>query len=86
VKKFVALSLLLLSTAANAIQYNVAVLGGLGGDAGAYGMNGSGQVVGKSYNSITEQNAAVIWNNGIVTSLGFQGIARAVNNSGTVVG
>jgi hypothetical protein len=86
VKNLVALSLLVLSTAANAVQYDVSVLSGLGGAGGAYGMNDNGQVVGKSYNSTTAQTEAVIWNNGIVTSLGIQGNARAVNNSGTVVG
>lgn len=85
-KKLIALALILASTAANAVQYNVAVLSNLGGESGAYGMNDSGQVVGNAYNDSSNLVEAVIWDNGVVVSLGFQGIARAVNNSGTVVG
>ena len=84
--KLIALVFLLIATSANAVQYNVAVLGTLGGDAGAYGMNDNGQVVGNAYNNDTARIEAVIWNGGVVTSLGIEGIARAVNNFGTVVG
>lgn len=85
-KKFAALTLFLTCAVANAVEYNVAALGGLGGDSGAYGMNDNGQVVGNAYNSTSQLIEAVIWNDGVVQSLGIQGIARAVNNSGTVVG
>ena len=87
-KKLLALGLLFISGAAHAVTYNVSVLSNLSGSGqtGAYGINDSGQVVGNSYNSSTGQVEAVVWNNGVIQSLGFQGIARAVNNSGTVVG
>jgi probable HAF family extracellular repeat protein len=87
-KRLIALSLLLACTTANAVTYNVAQLSALssGQDATAYGMNDNGMVVGNAYNSSTGQIEAVVWNGGVVQSLGFQGIARAVNNSGTVVG
>jgi probable HAF family extracellular repeat protein len=85
-KKLIALGLLFVSISANAVEYNIAVLEGLGGDSKAYGLNESGQVVGNAFNSNTGLIEAVIWNNGVIQSLGFQGIARAVNNSGTVVG
>ena len=85
-KKLIALGLLFVSISANAVEYNIAVLEGLGGNASAYGLNESGQVVGNAYNADSGLVEAVIWNNGVIQSLGFQGIARAVNNAGTVVG
>lgn len=87
-KRLIALGLLLACTTANAVTYNVAQLSALssGEDATAYGMNDSGMVVGNAYNSTTGEIEAVVWNSGVIQSLGFQGIARAVNNSGTVVG
>ena len=87
-RRLLAFSLLLFATAANAVTYNLATLASLssGGDSIAYGMNDSGAVVGSSFNSTTNRMEAVIWNNGIVQSLGVEGLARAVNNSGVVVG
>ena len=88
VRKILALSLLLASTQALAVQYQIQQLPSLsvGGYAAAYGLNENGMVVGQALNTSTGQLEAVIWNNGSVSSLGFQGIARDVNNSGTVVG
>lgn len=87
-KKLLAIGLLCISGAAHAVTYNVSAMSNLSGSGqtGAYGINDSGQVVGNSYNSATGQVEAVVWNNGVIQSLGFQGIARAVNNYGTVVG
>jgi len=92
VRKFLALGLLFMGVAAHATNYDVQLLQGLSpGAAGssgslAYGLNESGQVVGRSYNSATGVQEAVIWDNGIIASFGVEGIARAVNNNGTVVG
>ncbi len=87
-QRFILASLLFVSTAANAITYNITQLPPLSSTGGstAYGMNASGQVVGNSYNSSTGLYEAVVWNNGVVVSLGVQGMARAINDSGTVVG
>ena len=86
-KKFVALALLSFSFAAHAVTYNVTVLNSLGsGDSKAYALNDNGQVVGQSYNDNTAQMESAIWSSGIVQSLGVTGIARGINNSGTVVG
>lgn len=87
-QKFVFVALLFISTGANAITYNITQLPPLSATGGstAYGMNSSGQVVGNSYNSATGLYEAVVWNNGAVISLGVQGMARAINDSGTVVG
>lgn len=87
-KRLIALSLLLVSATANAVTYNLSQLGSLssGEDATAYGMNDNGQVVGNAYNSSTGKIEAVIWNSGVIQSLGVEGIARAVNNYGVVVG
>lgn len=87
-KKFLAAGLLLCAGVANAAGYDVQVLQSLssGGDSLAYGLNDNGTVVGQSFNSTTGVKEAVVWQNGIVTSLGTEGIARAVNNSGTIVG
>jgi uncharacterized membrane protein len=92
VKKIIALkifalaSFLFISTAANAVQYNISVLGTLGGDSKAYALNDNGMVVGQSYNNSTNQMESAVWNGGVVQSLGVTGIARGVNNNGTVVG
>jgi len=91
VKKLVAIGLMSVSFCAQAVQYQLELLPALttapiAQGASAYGINESGQVVGTSYNSATGVNEAVTWGNGSVTSLGFEGVARAVNNSGTVVG
>lgn len=68
-------------------QYNIQALGSLSGQGSlAYGLNSNGMVVGQSFNAVTGVNEAVVWNNGAIQSLGFQGLARDVNNSGTVVG
>jgi probable HAF family extracellular repeat protein len=87
-KRLILLSLLLASASANAVQYNLFALDSLSatGDSSAYGLNESGQVVGSSYNSATDLTEAVIWNNGVVQSFGIEGVARAINNSGTAVG
>ena len=91
-RKTLALGLLLIGVSAQATNYNVQLLQGLSpGAAGssgslAYGLNENGQVVGRSYNSVSGVQEAVIWNNGVIASLGTEGIARAVNNAGTVVG
>ena len=86
-KKILAIGLLVAGTSAHAVDYNVQLLQSLsGGDSLAYGLNENGTVVGQSFNSATNQKEAVVWNNGVVASLGVKGLARAVNNSGTVVG
>jgi probable HAF family extracellular repeat protein len=89
VRKILALaSLLLASVSANAVTYNITQLPPLSSTGGsyAYGVNSSGQVVGNSYNSATGLYEAVVWDSGVVVSLGVQGMARAINDSGTVVG
>ena len=79
--------MLLASATANAVTYNITQLSALSADnTKAFGLNENGQVVGQSYNASTSQLESVIWNNGVIQSLGVTGIARAVNNSGTVVG
>jgi len=80
-----------LSGAASADTYSIQVLETLETGAGAanlaYGLNENGTVVGQSYNSVSGTKEAVIWNsNGTIQSLGFTGLARAVNNNGIVVG
>lgn len=87
-QKILLASLLFISTAANAITYNITQLPPLssGGGSTAYGVNSSGQVVGNSYNNATGLYEAVVWNNGVAVSLGVEGMARAINDSGTVVG
>ncbi len=77
----------LAASMAHSISYNITALGSLSNQGSqAYGLNESGQVVGKSYNASTARNEAVLWSNGTIQSLGVQGVARAVNNSGVVVG
>lgn len=85
-KKLIALSLLLVSAASNALTYKIQQLDTLGGDSLAYAVNDFGQVVGQSYNTTTGQMESAIWSSGAVQSLGVTGIARSINNSGTVVG
>jgi len=87
-KKLLAGLLLATTSTAYGTNYEITILEGLdpGGTSLAYGMNESGQVVGQAYNETTGVNEAVIWDNGVVVSLGFEGIARAVNNDGLVVG
>jgi uncharacterized membrane protein len=85
--KIIALSLLFISASANAVTYNISVLDALGsGDSKAYALNDNGTVVGQSYNNDATRMESVIWNGGAVQSLGITGIARGINNSGTVVG
>ena len=79
-KTIVTLGLLLASATANAVTYNITQLSTLGSDSKAFGLNENGQVVGQSYNASTSQLESVIWNNGVIQSLGVTGIARAVNN------
>jgi probable HAF family extracellular repeat protein len=88
VQKFILASLLFISSAANAITYNITQLPPLSATGGstAYGMNSSGQVVGNSYNSATGLYEAVVWNSGAVVSVGVEGMARGINDSGTIVG
>jgi probable HAF family extracellular repeat protein len=86
VKKLIALSLFLFGATANAVTYNISVLGTLGGDSTAYAMNDNGQVVGQSYNTTTGKMEATIWTAGVAQSLGVEGLARGINNGGTVVG
>ena len=87
-KKVISIALLLVSSIANAANYSIDTLTALstGGDSLAYGINDYGMVVGQSYNSDTGVTEAVVWSAGSVTSIGYEGIARAVNNSGQVVG
>jgi len=87
-QKFILASLLFISTAANAVSYTITQLPPLSstGASTAYGMNSSGQVVGNSYNSATGLYEAVVWNNGAIVSLGVEGMARSINDSGAVVG
>jgi probable HAF family extracellular repeat protein len=79
---------LLLAGVAEATGYDVQLLQPLsaGGDGWAYALNDNGVVVGQAFNSATGKQEAVVWTNGIVTSLGREGLARGVNNSGTIVG
>jgi len=87
-KQLIALSLILISTTANAVtyNYNIQVLDSLGGDSVAYGLNDNGDVVGQSIDTSISKKQSVIWSGGVVTSLGVNGVARDINNSGTVVG
>ena len=87
-KKLLAILALSASTAAQAVNYEITILDGLdpGGTSLAYGMNDNGQVVGQAYNSTTGVNEAVLWDNGVIVSFGVEGLARAVNNDGVVVG
>jgi probable HAF family extracellular repeat protein len=87
-KQILSLSLLLVSGIANAASYNINTLTALsqGGDSLAYALNDNGMVVGQSYNSETGLTEAVVWSGNSVTSIGYEGIARGVNNSGQVVG
>jgi probable HAF family extracellular repeat protein len=87
-RKILALGLLVLSSTANAVTYNITQLQSLSGEGTslAYALNENGTVVGKSYNSVSGVQEAVVWNNGIVQSLGVEGLARGVNNNGQVVG
>jgi probable HAF family extracellular repeat protein len=82
-----ALALALPLTAINALPaYNFVDLGSLGGGSSiAYGLNEQRQVVGSSLTAGGEYQAFV-WQNGTMTSLGVQGIARAINNYGEIVG
>ncbi|HJP38520.1 MAG TPA: hypothetical protein QF499_05225 [Gammaproteobacteria bacterium] len=80
-----------LSGAASAGTYSIQVLETLttGAESAnwAYGLNENGTVVGQSYNSVSGTKEAVMWgSNGTVQSLGFTGLARAVNNNGIIVG
>ena len=88
VKKLLFVALLACSSAAHAVQYNIQTLQSLsaGGDSVARGLNEAGQVVGSSYNSSTSEWEAVVWNNTVVTSMGVEGLARAINNNGIAVG
>ncbi len=88
VRKLLALGLVLASTQSLALQYQIQQLPALsvGGFATADGLNDNGMVVGQALNASSGQLEAVVWNNGSISSLGFQGKARDVNNSGTVVG
>lgn len=87
-KKILLLIALSFSVVAHATNYEVQLLQSLseGGNSLAYGLNDNGMVVGQSFNNVTGMNEAVVWHNGIVFSIGTQGLARAVNNSGVVVG
>jgi probable HAF family extracellular repeat protein len=87
-KKLVALSLFLYGVTAHAVSYNIAVLESFSssGDSTAYALNDNGQVVGQSFNSTSGTMESVIWQAGSVQSLGVDGIARGINNSGTIVG
>jgi probable HAF family extracellular repeat protein len=85
--KIIALSLLFISASANAVTYNISVLQSQGtGNSRAYALNDNGTVVGQSYSNANSQMESVVWNGGVVQSLGVTGIARGINNSGVVVG
>jgi probable HAF family extracellular repeat protein len=65
-------------------------LGTLGGtDSIAYGVNSSGQIVGRARNA-QELNRAFIYQNGVMTSLGTLGgtgsVGEAINDAGSAVG
>ncbi len=87
-KKLLAIGLLLASFSAQAVDYQVQQLPSIStvNYSIAYGINDNGTVVGSSWNSTAGILEAVVWDNGVAQSLGFEGLARAVNNSGTVVG
>ena len=87
-KQLIALSLILISTTANAVTYNIQVLGSLSAGSGskARALNESGQVVGSAYNDTSSQWEAVVWNSTVVTTLGFAGTGRDINDSGVIVG
>jgi len=89
VRKLLAVSLVLISFNANAVQYQVQQLPNLSAVnfSSAYALNDNGRIVGQSFNASTGQLYAVTWDsNGSIQSLGVEGLARGVNNSGTVVG
>jgi probable extracellular repeat, HAF family len=63
-------------------------LGSLGGYSGALALNRAGTAVGFSSDSPSGFQRAVIWNNGSILDIsnGFESQARAINDSGQVVG
>jgi probable HAF family extracellular repeat protein len=63
-------------------------LGSLGGYSGALALNRAGTAVGFSSDSPNGFQRAVIWNNGSILDIsnGFESQARAINDSGQVVG
>jgi probable HAF family extracellular repeat protein len=66
-------------------------LGTLGGaDSFAFGINASGQVVGRAYTSGNHDSHATLWNGLAATDLGTisvnDSVAFAINDSGTIVG
>ena len=77
---------------ANAQSYSYIPLGTLGGSqAGAYGINASGQVVGWSLTAGDASVDATLWSNGVITDLGTLGedvssMAFGINDHGQVVG
>jgi hypothetical protein len=81
------LSSLITLTAQALPAYQFVDLGGLaaGQNSGAYGVNNANQVVGYAYDQSGVQTA-VTWQGGTVQSLGFSGIARAINNNNEIVG
>ncbi len=87
-KKLFATALCLVSLTAGATTYQIELLPPIsaGGDSLAYALNDNGMVVGWSENTTTGVREAAVWSGGTVTSLGVAGIARGVNNAGTVVG
>ena len=75
------------TNAHSAQLYQLTPLGSLSGSySAAYGLNETGLIVGQSLNTATGKIEAVLWSGGVIQSLGFEGLARAVNNNGTVVG
>jgi probable HAF family extracellular repeat protein len=87
-KQLIALGMLFIGSAANAVTYNITALDTLSGsgDSKAYALNDNGMIVGQSYNATETRMESVAWNNGVIVSLGVTGLARGVNNSGVVVG
>jgi len=85
-KKLLALALLCFSSTAYSVDYKVTVLGTLDGTGNsiATAINDNGVVVGRANNGGTGE--AVSWTSGTAASLGFQGIAHGINNSGQIVG
>jgi probable HAF family extracellular repeat protein len=81
----VAFTLMATCAAAHAQSYSLTVLGSLGGQSSAYGVNNAGQVVGYSYDASGVDQHAVLWQGGTVTDLGL-GAAHAIGGTGLIGG
>lgn len=62
------------------------ILGSVGGQYAAHGINDAGQIVGYTFYPANSNNQAILWNGNTPTILGAQSFASAINNTGQVVG